>query len=139
METEPKRVRRVLCLTVLLLYAVVLPACAASREKLGNGYTLVTKRVESASTFERYAYRDFLRYRNRNLGEVGFFSLSPTGRFALYEQDGALMLFDTSGGDPSDVTDGEFSVPKFVRWDEGGGVATIEYFDGHDPTKVTLR
>jgi len=139
MEAESRRVSRAVCFTVLLLQIVVLTACAASREKLGSGYTLVTRRVESASTFERYAYRDFLHYRHRHLGEVGFFSLSPTGRFALYEQDGALMLFDTSEGEPSDVTDGEFSVPKFVRWDEAGGVATIEYFDSHDPTKVTLQ
>ena len=138
MKGEANRTRSVVCVLVLVLHVATFASCAASREKLGDGYTLVTKRVKSASTFERYAYRDYLRYRSRNLGEVGFVSLSPTGRFALFEQEGALKLFDASQGEVSDVAHGEFSVPKAVRWNEDAGAAAVVYLDDHGPTEVTL-
>ena len=65
-------------------------------------------------------------------------AISPSGRFAVFEQDGKLMLFDSVKKTPSDVTDGAFALPKAFQWNESEGVVTVTYYEGHEPSRILL-
>ena len=127
------------CRLPVLVLAVLFATCmTAKKEDLGHGYRLVTKRVESRSFHEKYAYLGFLEYRGQHLGEVGEVSISPSGRFALYEQDGKLLLFDAGNHSISDVTDGEFVVPDTITWREAEGFVIITYYDREQASRIDL-
>jgi hypothetical protein len=123
---------------VLLVFVGVVTSCALKQEDLGHGYYTAIRRQQSSSAFERYSYEKLLYLGGRRLGPVGFVSISPSGRFALYEGDGRLLLFDKGTGKTSDVTAPPVSVPKYARWDEVGAVVTVEYFEDRKADQVHL-
>jgi len=116
----------------------LLLSCATTREDLGHGYKVVREKTRSHSSFERYAYYDVLRYRHRSLGEIGEVSISPSGQYALFEQDGKLILFNSTAGSLTDVTDGPFTVPKRIEWKEPDGFVLITAAEGIEPRRIPL-
>lgn len=92
---------------------------------LGYGYERVMKQSKSDSSFESNPYHAYLRYRGKLLGEVGYVSISPSGKYALFESDGELMVFSSGPRRFVQVTDGAFSVPGSVEWDEPNDVVVI--------------
>ena len=129
--------RRLLCGLLVLIWCSM--SCVTVREDFGHGFKVVRKRVRSESSFERYAYYDFLRYRGRDLGEVGEVSVSPGGRYVLFEQDGKLMLFDATSNTLTDVTGGPFAVPKKIEWDEPQGFVLVTYPERTEPKRISLQ
>ena len=89
--------------------------------------------------FEGLAHYHDLFYGSRRLGEVGQWSISPSGRFALFEDKGKLLLFDRDLGQTRDVTDGSFAVPKTFAWSERGAVVEVTYYERHSPSRIDLR
>jgi hypothetical protein len=89
--------------------------------------------------FEGLAHYTDLYCDARRLGTVGQYSISPSGRFALFEDTGRLLLFDRESGQTRDVTDGGFAIPKSFAWSEGIGVVEVVYYDSHSPSRIELR
>ena len=63
---------------------------ASDSQKLGHGFRLVRREVCVDVSFESVGHYDFLFFKRRELGSVGQWSISPTGRFALFEGVGTL-------------------------------------------------
>lgn len=123
--------------------AVMLAICSCSTESrsLGDGYRIVPRTVDVShvsGAFEGLAHYNDLYYRSHRLGTVGEYSISPSGRFALFQDDGKTLLFDRMTRQTRDVTDGSFAVAKSFAWSENAGVAQIEYYDGHSPRTIEV-
>lgn len=92
-----------------------------------------------SGAFEKFAQYNDLYYGRRRLGTIGQYSISPSGRFALYEATGRLLLFDRESRQIRDVTDGVFAVPKSFVWQESTGVVLVYYFGNHAPSLIRLQ
>ena len=123
-----------------LLVALLLCSCTSHRA--GQGYRIVSRTVDMRGVpgaFEGVAHYSDLYYASRRLGTVGQWSISPSGRFALFEDTGKLLLFDRDLGQTREVTDGGFAIPKTFDWNEGAGTVEVAYFAGHSPSRIELR
>ena len=108
-------------------------------ERLGHGFKLVRREVCNDPTFwEAIGHFDFLFFKSRELGQVGQRSISPSGRYALFESAGKLLLFDAQDKSVCDVTDGEFALPELITWYEKRQVVTVTYYDSHSPSTIGL-
>jgi len=114
-----------------VILALALAGCVGNSK-----YHVEEITAKSNSSFEAVAHRHVLFYGNKELGNVGAYFISPSRRFALFESEGKLLLFDGLLGDKRDVTDGEFDVPKSVAWDKT--TAYVTYYDKHKPTTIYL-
>ena len=79
-----------------------------------------------------------LYYQQQRLGTVGQYSISPSGRFGLFEDVGKLMLFDRQTRQLCDVTDGSFALPRSFTWSEPA-VVEVVYYEKHAPSRITLE
>jgi hypothetical protein len=131
-------------MTRLLIFAVlVLAACSCSTgsRSLGHGYRIVPRTVDMShvpDAFEGLAHYTDLYYRSHRLGTVGEYSISPSGHYALFQDDGRTLLFDRTSQESRDVTDGQFAIAKSFAWSEDSGVVQVEYYDGHSPSKIEV-
>ena len=108
-------------------------------ESLGHGFKLARRAVCNDPEFwEAIGHFHFLFFKDRELGQVGQRSISPSGRYALFESVGKLLLFDVKDRLVRDVTDGEFSLPKFIKWDEKREIVTVSYYEDHSPSTISL-
>jgi hypothetical protein len=94
--------------------------------------------INPPGSFEALAHYKDLYCGLRRLGRVGECDISPSGRYAAFEDDGALRLFDKQTGRIHDITDGEFAIPSRFDWDESAGVLEIEYYERHGPSTIRL-
>ena len=116
-------------------------ACSCSSQRLGHGYRLVSRTVDMRNVtgaFEGLAHYTDLYCGARRLGTVGQYSVSPSGRFALFEDNGRLLLFDRELGQTRQVTDGSFAIPKSFAWSESAGVVEVAYYEGHAPSRIRV-
>ena len=128
---------------LLTFVALVLAACSCSTGSwsLGHGYRIVPRTVDMShvpDAFEGLAHCTDLYYRSHRLGSVGEYSISPSGRFALFQDAAKTLLFDRTSCQTRDVTDGRFAIAKSFAWSEDAGVARVEYYDGHLPSRIDV-
>jgi hypothetical protein len=126
-------------LASLVLGTSISAVAGCTSQDLGHGYRLVHVTViNPPGAFEALAHYDDLYYGLRKLGRVGECDISPSGRYAAFEDDGTLRLFDKRSGRIHDITDGEFAIPSRFDWDESAGVLRINYYERHAPSRVAL-
>lgn len=121
---------------------VLLASGCASVNDLGHGFKLHPRAENFAGgsgAFESRAHYKDLFYRSQKLGEVGKFSIAPSGCYALFEDKGKLLLFDARSGQTRDVTDGQFEIPKVISWRESEGKVVILYYKNHQMSEVRLK
>lgn len=131
--------RRFTCLVsiVLAMLSTFVSGCAS--QDLGHGYRLVNVTViNPPGAFEALAHYKDLYHGLRKLGRVGECNISPSGRYAAFEDAGTLRLFDKHSGRIQNITDGEFAIPSRFDWDESAGVLEIEYYERHAPSTIKL-
>ena len=113
-----------------------------NKRNLGNGFQLVAVEIDLAKCkdcSESVAHYHQLWFRSRRLSEmVGEYSLSPSKRFAVFEDVGELMLFDVRSEKLTNITDGAFAVPSEFRWDEAARRVNINYYGDHAHSMVKL-
>ena len=133
--------RKLWTLIVVLTPLLVGVGCAArvKGEDLGGGFERVRKQVQSASEFEGTSHFEHLYYRGADLGKVGYVSVAPSGSYAIFERNGDIFLIVAATGKLKPVTDGEFAVPKNVRWYEAEQFAQIDYEADRPSSRVDLR
>jgi hypothetical protein len=107
----------------------------AADVQLGHGYRLVWRTEDLSKCkdcFEGLAhYHDLYRGTKRIGKAVGKVSISPSGRFAAFEENGALRLFDATKSRSVDVTDGVFAIPKEFHWTKQEDFVHISYYEKH--------
>src|SRR5262245_38998694 len=97
-----------------LVGALILLSVAAAAERFHARH-----RGETSKGFESIAHYQDLYLGDKRVGvRVGQVSVSPSGRFVLFEENGKLFLADRGRKHRCDVTDGSFSVPEKVSWSE---------------------
>lgn len=130
---------RITCFASLGLATLSSFVAGCASQDLGHGYRLVHVTVLNApGAFEALAHYQDLYHGLRKLGRVGECHISPSGRYAAFEDDGTLRLFDRHTKRIHDVTDGEFAIPSRFDWDESAGVLEIEYYERHAPSTIKL-
>jgi len=128
----------VLCLTAAVLAQ---GACAVriAGEDLGGGFTRVVEPVETASSVEGRDAVEHLYFRRADLGPVEFVSVAPSGNYAIFVRGGNIFLIQSTTGKLGPVTEGGFSMPQSVRWNEAEEFAEIVYADGRPSSRVELK
>ncbi len=118
--------------TIALAVALLTGSCALLGPRgPGHGYRL-ERNADKAKGYDLY-------FGEKRLGSAGQYSVSPSGRYAMFDDTGKLRLFDSNSGAIRDVTDGTFAVPWTFAWDEAAGVVDVTYYQSHDPSKISLR
>ena len=137
----PHRNRQTLRFFTLILLAALLPGCANVGERGASGYRVfhhIEYRREVPGAFARDAQFSDLYYQQHRLASVRQYSISPSGRFALFEDDGKLMLFDRDALHKRNVTDGPFAIPSSFTWSESTGTVDVDYHANHPPSRIVL-
>jgi len=128
-------------LVTLLVLVIGVCSCSTDSRTLGHGYRIVPRAVDMSrvpNAFEGLAHYTDLYYRSHRLGTVGEYSISPSGRYAIFQDDGKTLLFDRSSGETRDVTDGSVAIAKSFAWSESAGTVGVQYYDGHSPSKIEI-
>jgi len=115
---------------------------AFADEHLGHGYELKWRHVDLSdckNCFEKTGHYTDLYWHSKRIGvQVGRPFISPSGEYALFEVPGKLVLFVRSSRSTRDVTDGDFAIPKEVKWDEKSQRAVVAYYEKHGPSTIKL-
>jgi hypothetical protein len=100
--------------------------------------------------FEGIAHYNDLYDGSRKLGRIGNYSISDSGRFAVWEDNssdarkfnGRVLLYDRKTSEIRDITDRPFALPSRFNWDESQLTLRINYYENngrkHKPTIVRL-
>src|SRR4051812_14144505 len=135
-------------ISLVFVLIVVLAVDGQSKNKgfldknLGGGFYLAHRSADLSrckDCFEATAhYKDLYLRNNRIIDTVGECNVAPKGRFVICERDGKLLLYDKKTQRLTDVTDGQFAIPKSIAWNERLGIAKIEYYEEHAPSTVRI-
>jgi len=123
----------------LVLAALLSSVPGCTSQDRGHGYRLVPVTViNPPGSFEGLAHYNDLYHGLRKLGRVGQYGVSASGRYAAFEDNGKLRLFDNRSNRIRDITDGEFAIPSNFEWDESAGFLEIDYYESHAPSRIRL-
>jgi hypothetical protein len=127
---------------ILALVLLIFQACTSDSRDLGHGYSVKTKSYPVVGGFESLMHHKYIYFKGEEIGQVGQHSISPSGRFLIFEEVGRLMLFDAKSKSLKDVTDGKFALPRDVNWKETEKLAIVSYYEGkdelHKPSTINL-
>jgi len=126
----------------------LLSGCFSLADRLDHGYRIVHHTEDMRGASGQFAgvldCRD-LYYHQLRLGkDVSFYSVSPSGRFVLFDQDDAdglkdkLMLFDQQTARVHEVADAQ-EVPRSCRWRESVGILDVCYLAVGDTSHIRLE
>jgi hypothetical protein len=108
---------RIIVLLAFGLYVLYLAFTVEAYKPLGHGYFLLSRAHWISNGFESIYHSEELYFRWKNLGQTDQGFVSPSGKYALYESVGKLLL-------KTNVTDGTFAVPESAVWHESEGYMT---------------
>jgi len=83
----------------IFVFFCVAIACTAQvqrREDLGDGYDAAVIAKPSNSTFESIGFFQYLRYKEKELCNLGYYEISPDKRFVAFQEGptGTIFLLD---------------------------------------------
>lgn len=119
-------------ISVLFFIPIVAGAEVEEVRDLGFGFREETHAEPSASSFESVAHYGYLYYRGQKLARASGpeCSISPSGRFAIY-QDGAsgkLFLFRRADRRITELTPKFVGGAKAFTWREASGEVHVEFY-----------
>jgi hypothetical protein len=82
---------------------------------LGHGYFVVSRADIVTNGSESIYHSRELYFRSKNLGQTNQGFVSPSGKNAVYENEGKLLLFDAKRGTKKDITDGKIRHSRNYR------------------------
>jgi len=127
---------------ILAIILLTFQACTFDSRDLGHGYSVKTKSYPVVGGFESLMHHKYIYFKGKEIGQVGQHSISPSGRFLIFEEVGRLILFDAKSEDLKNVTDGKFALPRNVNWKEKEKFAIVSYYKGkdelHKPSTINL-
>ena len=83
----------------------------------------------AANCFESVSHYRYLYEGDTQISRVYSESLSPSGNYTAFEDDGKIMLYIRGSGNLKEITDGQFAVPESFIWDEPQSQLTITYYN----------
>jgi hypothetical protein len=101
-----------------------------SHRDLGHGFRIERHQELSNSSFESIGHFDYLYFEETNLGQCSDPELSPSGRYAFFQNSsGFFKVYDSWGGRlfRLTVSGGMYDA---LKWDEGSHYVTIIYKSG---------
>ena len=134
--------------TVILIFAampLLLASCATSHVEhttdLGFGFRRVMLAEPSHSSFESIGHFEYLYFRDRRLCHLGECSVSPSGRFAVYQDgpSGCLFLFRRADGSQTRLTTQFVALVDGFDWQEDVGAVEARFASGHGVQRFALR
>ena len=133
----------VLLFTFLPLF---LSGCATSPRTerttdLGFGFRQIVLTEPSASSFESSGHFEYLYYRNRRLCQLGDCSVSPSGRYAIYQDgpSGNLFLFRRADGRLTQLTSQFVALVDAFEWQEDANTVEARFTGGHEAQMFALQ
>ena len=93
------------------------------------------------SSFESIGHFVYLYYHDQRLCQVGACSVSPTGRYAIYQDgpSGNLFLFQRAGRRITQLTPKFMALVESFRWHEEANTVDARFEAGHELKTFTLQ
>ena len=114
-----------------------LSACATAPRAerttdLGFGFRRVVVAEPSASSFESIGHFEYLFFRDRRLCQVGACSISPSGRYAVYQDapSGHLFLFRPADGRLAQLNSEFVALIDTFEWHEDASAVEAHFTGG---------
>jgi hypothetical protein len=126
---------------LLFLGACATAARVQKTADLGFGFRRVTMAQPSQSSFESSGHVEYLYFRDRQLGQVGACSISPSGRYAIYQDasSGALFLFSPTDDSPIQLAQRFVALVDTFEWHEEASIVRVRFINGRGSQTFTLR
>lgn len=130
---------------LLSLLLVAAPTAHAAEPIAGLHF--VKSSEPSASNFEGLTHYSYLYDGETKISRVNEADISPSGKYAVFEYDGKIVLYDGDKKSLRNITDGSFALPKEFKWDESKTQLVITYqndnpnpiYNGHPDSKISLE
>ena len=108
---------------------------------LGFGFRRVTVAEPSQSSFESVGHFDYLYFGDRRLSQVGAYSISPSGRYAAYQDapSGDLFLFRSSDRKRIQLSRQCGAPVDVFQWHEEQNSVEALFSGGHGTRAFALR
>jgi hypothetical protein len=116
-------------------------AAQESVDDLGFGFRRVTMTEPVKSSFESKGHFQYFYYGKRRLCQLGTCSVSPSGRFAVYQDgpSGALFLFRRADHKSVQLTSTFISRVQSFDWHEGANSVEARYEGGNSKSTFMLE
>jgi len=108
---------------------------------LGFGFQRVLMAEPDKASLERIEHFEYLYYRDRRLCQVGAFSVSPSGRYAIYQDgpSGNLFLFRRADGRLTQLTSHFIALAVSFQWHENDHWVEAHFTNEHRPEPFKLQ
>lgn len=131
---------------MLVAIAFLLAACATTSKlehttDLGFGFRRVVLAVPSRSSFESTGHIEYLYFGDRQLCALGECSISPSGRFAFYQDgpSGCLFMFRRADRKVTRLTSQFVALVDQFEWHEDVGAVEVRFASGHRVQRFSLQ
>ena len=126
----------------LLALSVILVCCNhvndrryTSETNLGEGF--IERRYEvdmPPDHWEAIGHYSTVFYKEKELGMLDGFAISPTKKYAIYtkSKEGRLFIFDISKRAEKRVLIDEYCYPSCEKWDDTNGIVEIKCLAGNN-------
>jgi len=108
---------------------------------LGFGFWRVVLAEPVKSKFESIGHFEYLYYGNLRLCQVGAYSISPSGRYAIYQDgpSGELFLFRREEKRVTRLTSHFIALADSFTWREEANCVEVDFGMGHGVERFGLR
>ena len=127
----------------LMVSSICLLSCGLPKgaNDLGHGFWQQGWSQESTG-FEARTFHTSFHYKKMELCRiVGRHSISPSGRYAFFQEgpSGKLFGFDALTGKTTELSSTFIGLSSDQRWDEAKGSILVEFHDGHASKTFTFQ
>jgi hypothetical protein len=141
-------VKRIIC--AMLAVPIVFGACKSGPPKkpvveqttdLGFGFRRVVMAEPVKRGFESIGHFEYLYYGHQRLCQIGACSISPSGRYAIYQDgpSGELFLFRREEGRLSRLTTRFFGLAETFTWREEANSVEADFGSGQGVARFGLK
>lgn len=128
-------------LAALLLLAACATTSKVERDvDLGSGFHQVTMTEPSHSSSAGTGHFDYLYFNNQRICQLGTCSISPSGKFAIYQDgpSGGLFLFKPGEGLPIQLVQDVAAAVDSFEWHEAARYVVVRFANGVRPQTFSL-
>jgi len=129
----------------LLMIPPLMSGCATAPVErttdLGSGFRRVVMAEPSGSSFESIGHFEYLYFRHRRLCQVGACSVSPSGKYAIYQDapSGNLFLFCPAERSLTQLTSELIALADNFDWHEDTSTVVAHFASGHGAQTFALQ
>jgi len=132
---RPLHFRPCFAVVALLFASITVVAAADDRRfegerNLGHGFRLVNMATKTENSLEAVVHYSYLFFHDHEVGSANKPCISPTGRYAVYEEpaSGRLLVFSVESLKVRSLTTNFIGVPAACHWNEPRETVTVDSF-----------